>query len=97
MEEKACLVDGFEDLSIESMGRCIQGYIWSAMKRVTSTSPHSESRYRECQDSRLLDLLERRRRLARILEANVRNGTSRADFVKRFKEYRSVKSAISVR
>ena len=97
VEEKVSLVDDFEELSIESKSRCIQTYIRSAMRRVTSNRTRSESKYREPQDSRLLELLERRRKLANMLKTNSRNGSTRLEFIKKFKEYRSVRSAIAMR
>ena len=97
VEDRANSIEEFSDLSIESKSRVIERYILGAMSRVTTYKDDKWQKRCVARDSRLDDLVEKRRRLARLLRRHDGRRLSKLDFIKVFKEYRAVKDAICVR
>ena len=89
--------DIFEELSIESKYRVIKDYIARAVKNVTSQKDWKWKRRSEvCKDSKLMDLIERRRKLAYRVKMAAVTG-SKEEYIKILKEYKRVRDRIAYR
>ena len=96
VEASANSIEDFSELSIESKSCVIERYILNAMRQVTTYKDDKWQKRRMVHDSKLYDLVEKRRRLEQLLRRYDKRSLSKPDFVKVFKEYRSVKVAICV-
>ena len=91
------VVDFFEDLSIKSKYRVIKDYISRSVKNVSLQRNWAwKKRSSEYKDSKLRDLISKRRKLACKVKSVVFEGTKEV-YVKSLREYQKVRDQIGRR